>query len=94
MKTLKQFILVCGGILLLLFLSNPSHIKHKEKIREAFAEKNGLLDLVVGRIGQEAVVYHDYTLFSLGEFNGEITSFGMLGILLYMSLFGRTQIVW
>jgi hypothetical protein len=24
-------------------------------------------------------VYHDYTLFSLGEFNGKITSFGMLG---------------
>jgi hypothetical protein len=76
---MKKTLIVGAVILALLMFLNPSEKQHKDALRAAFIKAHPFLSIVGGANLVDAVVYHNYIIFSETEFNGQEQSFGICG---------------
>ncbi len=80
MKRLGQVAIVLG-VALLCLATNPSQARHQEKIKEAFRAENRVLGKIgLGEVYARSFEYRNYLLCSLTRAEGEIKSFGVLGM--------------
>ena len=80
MKRLFQVAVVFGAALLCL-ATNPSQARHQTKIRQAFRAENRVLGKIgLGELYARSFQYHNLLLCSFTRADGEIKSFGVLGM--------------
>jgi len=73
--------LVVAVVIVLAFLLNPSPDRHREKIREAIAERNPIAGVLgVGALTAFASGYHSLGIASYTRFDDRLTSIGFMGM--------------
>ena len=84
--TLKIALFIIGS-LILFFITNPSHQKHKEKLSQKYSELNPLTGMLgAGDFAGELTSYKDCYIYSYTNFitdidnNKTMVSFGVLGM--------------
>ena len=84
MKKAIWFILFIVGALV---ITNPSYDTHKNKInREVKADKPLIGKLGGGKLLSALTNYNNYFLFSTTELDGEVLSYGAMGVVLVRNL--------
>lgn len=80
MKKFSRLIIVVVAVVLA-FILNPSAEKHRDKIRQAIAERSQLERLLgVGELASFASRYHNIGIASYTTVNDKIMSIGAFGI--------------
>jgi hypothetical protein len=73
--------LVVAVVIVLAFLLNSSPDRHREKIREAIAERNPIAGVLgVGALTAFASGYHSLGIASYTRFDDRLTSIGFMGM--------------
>lgn len=72
--------LVWGFVIFLLLLSNPSRADHELRMREIMREQTPVASFFgAGWLASKLMGYESYGLFSLGTWDGEVLTVGVLG---------------
>lgn len=73
--------IVAAIVLVLAFVLNPSPDRHREKIREAIAERNPIAGVLgVGALTAFASGYHSLGVASYTKFDDRLASIGFMGM--------------
>lgn len=74
-------LLIVAGLVVAAFATNPSADRHREKIKQAVAERSQLESVLgVGHLAAFASKYHSLGLASYTTVNDKLRSVGVLGM--------------